>query len=104
MKTEDILLMLTAALGIFVFYRRAQVQQSGMIRVNASSPGGLPASPFSSPGVTLRGGVPARAPTVQSPFPSLNYLDLPPGSVWNEETDGFAPPYYSERDLANLYL
>ena len=54
MKTEDILLMLTAALGIFVFYRRAQVQQSGMIRVNASSPGGLPASPFSSPGVTLR--------------------------------------------------
>ncbi len=105
MKTEDFVLLLATAVGGLALYRWFQTrQQSGrLIRVNSPAspvPRANPASPFAAPGVPL---FPWFAPTVQNNLPSLNYLALPPGSVWNEETDGYMT-YYPDGSLGNVYL
>lgn len=102
MKTEQVLLLAAAALGGYVLYRRSQVPQPGFVRVNAPAPRVNPASPFAAPGVPNL--LQRIVSTVQDARPSLNYMDLPPGSVWNEELDGYVRPFYESSDLADLYL
>lgn len=90
MKSNDLIFygaVGAAALYLYRWYQQQQQQAAGLMRVNMPAPAVNPASPYATPGMPWL--LPFFASTVNDNRPSLNYLDLPPGSVWNEETDGY---------------